>query len=52
MSPAESDAILARIDSIVGAPEDETDEEHEARRRMVARDHDARAIRKAAQPHT
>lgn len=41
------DAIRARIDAAVGAPEDETEEEHEARRRMVARDHEARRIRRA-----
>lgn len=55
MSPAESaaiDRILARIDAAIGPPETETVEEHEHRRDMIRRDHDARAIRKAAQPHT
>ena len=51
MSPAEAaaiDAILAKIDAAVGPPEDETEEEHEQRRQMVARDHEARMIRKAS----
>jgi hypothetical protein len=49
VSPAESAAIvaiLARIDAAVGAPESETQEEHDARRAMVQRDHDARVIRR------
>lgn len=49
MDHPDSDAILARIDDAVGAPEDETDDEHEARRTMIERDHRAREIRKHAQ---
>lgn len=42
------DEILTKIDEIIGPPEDETDEEYQARRRMVARDHEARRIRRAS----
>lgn len=45
---AQTDAILAKIDAAVGPPEHETDDEHEARRRMVERDHRAREIRRHA----
>lgn len=40
------DEILDKIDAAVGPPEAESDEEHEARRRMVERDAEARRIRR------
>lgn len=46
MTDPELDDLLAHIDEIVGAPEDETVEEHEARRKMIERDHRAREIRR------
>lgn len=45
----ETDEILAKIDAAVGPPADETDEQHEARKLMVERDHRAREIRRDAQ---
>lgn len=44
----DTDALLAKIDNIVGRAEDETDDEHAARVLMIERDHRAREIRKAA----
>jgi hypothetical protein len=48
VKPEQLDEILDRIDAVVGAPEAETEEEHEKRRRMVERDAEARRIRKGA----
>lgn len=43
---AHIDDLIDKIDSIVGAPENETDEERELRRRMIERDAQARSIRR------
>lgn len=48
MGQDDTEQILAKIDAAVGPPDDETDDEHEARRRMIERDHRAREIRKGA----
>lgn len=40
--------ILAHIDELVGPPDQESEAEHEARIRMIARDAEARAIRRSA----
>lgn len=45
------DEILARIDAAVGPPENETDDEHEDRRKMIERDAEARRIRRAGVRH-
>lgn len=47
--PDQTDVILAKIDDAVGPPDDETTEEHEARRLMIERDHRARQIRRSAE---
>lgn len=44
----QADKLIDKIDSIIGPPETETDEQHEERKRMIERDHEARQIRKAA----
>lgn len=43
---ADADEVIAHIDAAIGPPEDETDEEHEQRKRMIERDHLAREIRR------
>lgn len=45
MTDRELDEILDKIDDAVGPPEAETEQEHEARRRMIERDATARQIR-------
>lgn len=40
--------IITKIDAAVGRAEDETEEEHEKRRKMIERDHRAREIRRAS----
>lgn len=46
MNRADVDAILAKIDAVIGSAE--TEEEREARRRMVERDRQARQIRRVS----
>lgn len=48
MAPEVIEEILAKIDRAVGPPADETPEQRENRRRMIERDAEVRAKRKAA----
>lgn len=48
MAPDELDELLARIDRLVGRPEDETAEEHAGRRELTAQLLRARRIRRAS----
>lgn len=44
------DKIVELIDSLVGPPEGETEEERTERKKMILRHAEARRIRKAANP--